>query len=209
MPNEWWKKVSAAAAERPDGDTTVALFCRLAAVGFPGGLDRLERWSRQNLTTRPAPITMTEQRLLDDLASIRWSTDPEAFEWQRSQATIASLTFLDGLVDERKVGLYRAAALLKLHHKRFAFLRQALKAGVTPERALMPPSPVSNDVWQGIAAEHAKSPDEAPVPFFWRMVADHRYTGGEKRLKTFRKNLAIRATLLLDVTNTGLSAASP
>jgi hypothetical protein len=198
VPKEWWDKVRAAAALRPEGDTATAFFCRLAGAGFPGGFDVLDRWCRDNATVRPQPATETEQAFLARLEAVRWSSDPLALEAQRSRTVVESLVDLDRLVSEGKLGPYRAAALLKLQPRRFASLRHALRAGVAPARALAPVMPVRKEVWDAIAAEHALSPEEDDLVFFWRVVAKCGYTGGQKRLKTFRKLLAFRANLFQD-----------
>ena len=63
--------------------------------------------------------------------------------------------------------------------------------GFTPA-ATAPPSPVPAGVWRTVERENDLAPDEADPLFYWRMRSLYGFTGGEKRLKTFREGLRLR-----------------
>ncbi|MBR1133292.1 hypothetical protein [Bradyrhizobium iriomotense] len=196
IPPEWWDKVRAAHARRPDGDTDEALFCRMFAAGFPGGFSTLVMWLAKNVrTATPAEKTEAELAVVRALSDYPWSADPETLATQREETARAHLVSVHRMLAEGKLRPGQAAKLLNVVRCRMDYLHRGLSAGLSLDDLLAAPSPSPKEVWDAVRREHLKTPDEANLTFYFRMRADHGLTEGIKRMRTFRENLAVRESL--------------
>jgi hypothetical protein len=197
VPDEWWPKIERAYVVRPEEDTVIAFFCRLVKDGYPGGYSRVSRWCAARSAV-PLPLTVEEEKYLAALAVISEQAEGTTEPGRRKSLVIGNLVELDRLVSSGKVGVRKAAKLIKVPGDTFRSLQEALRAGLTPEEATSPVSPVSGQVWQAIRIQHELAPDETNLRFYWRMRADHGYTGGFHRLKSFREDIGRSFVLPLE-----------
>jgi integrase len=191
IPAQWWDEVRKAHLTRPAGDTDMAFFCRMFAAGFPGAWQTFSAFCRLQLRAKPAvELTQEERARLAALRALKWSTDPKILRAQRADVMRCHFADIDPLIEAGKLGVCEAADLFNCTLQRLKFFREARKAGLTVEQALAPPAPVSKETWAVVRREHALSPQEPELPFYFRMRRDHGFTGGEKLMRTFRQNLS-------------------
>lgn len=184
VPESWWPKIRAAHAQRPEGDSIMRFFCRLVKDGYPGGYGAVSNWCKVQSAATPLPLTVGEEHYLAALATATTTN-----KGSRTPLVIDNFVEMDRLVSSGKIGVQRAAKLIKIPTDTFRSFQEALRAGLTPEEATRPASPVSREVWAAIRIQHELAPDEPHLRFYWRMRADHGYTGGFHKLRSFREDV--------------------
>lgn len=186
IPEVWWERIRISLSAHPD-EGRIPFYCRMVAAGFPGGFSTLGAHV-DDLRREPAPEPLTdgERKTIARLTATRWSSIPKIVRGQRRDAIRSDLAAIDAMVTARKLGIGEGADLLNLSGQRLTFFRLGLRAGLCADQVAAAPTPVTKAVWEVVEREHALTPDEPDATFYWRMRAEHGFTGGLKLVANHR-----------------------
>lgn len=188
LPPEWWDRIRKEAA-KSGREANISLYFRMVKAGFTGNFDTFKGFMT-TLQRRNTALSEAETQVVETLSAVVVPDDPVAAEAQREQMLLEHFVTMSTIVATKRMAIREARKLLGVGMHRFAFITAAMEAGLSLTQALRKDfTEVPAEMWSVVGAEHAKTPEEPPRSFYFRMRLLHDFPGSERLLAMFRYRL--------------------